>query len=152
MPTAWRIVKTARVATAFDGEGARVFGGRWNSPGTTMVYGAESIALAALELLVHLQASQLLASYSVIPASFDEGMVERLDATSLPRGWRAHPAPVRLQEIGDRWVARGRSAVLRVPSAIVPAEWNYLLSPAHPDFAKVEIGPASAFALDARLK
>jgi RES domain-containing protein len=85
MPTAWRILKTSRTTAAFDCEGARVFGGRWNSPGTAMVYAAESIALAALELLVHLQASHLLASYSVISATFDEGLVEQVDATSCRR-------------------------------------------------------------------
>jgi RES domain-containing protein len=152
MPTAWRIVKTSRVAAAFDGEGARLYGGRWNSPGTAMVYTSESVALAALELLVHLQSSPLLARYSVIPARFDEDLVEPVDPASLPRGWNAHPAPVRLQEIGDRWVAQGRSAVLRVPSAVVPTERNFLLNPAHTGFAKVEIGAPIAFAFDPRFK
>jgi RES domain-containing protein len=152
MPTGWRIVKTARLATAFDGEGARLHGGRWNSPGTALVYTAESQALAALELLVHLQSSQLLLSFSAVPASFDGRSVEALDPGRLPRGWRRYPAPPALQQIGDRWAAELRSAVLQVPSAIVPDERNFLLNPAHPDFKKIRIGPPAPFEYDARLK
>jgi len=152
MPTGWRIVKTARLATAFDGEGARLHGGRWNSPGTALVYTAESQALAALELLVHLQSSQLLLSYSAVPASFDAKSVEAVDPGRLPRGWRRYPASPALQQIGDHWAAELRSAVLQVPSAIVPDERNFLLNPAHPDFRKIRIGPPAPFAYDARLR
>jgi RES domain-containing protein len=152
MPTAWRIVKTARLRAAFDGEGARLHGGRWNSPGTALVYTAESQALAALELLVHLQSSQLLLSYSAVPASFDAESVEVLDPGRLPRGWRRYPASPALQQLGDRWAAELRSAVLQVPSAVVPDERNFLLNPAHPDFKKIRIGPPAPFEYDARLK
>jgi RES domain-containing protein len=151
MATAWRIVKTRRARSAFDGEGARLHGGRWNSPGTPMVYTAESISLAVLELLVHLQASPLLAAYSVISATFDDALVEALPRRALPSGWTQHPAPVRLQELGDRWAAERRSAVLRVPSAVVPAESNFLLNPKHPDFAKVRLGAPARFDFDRRL-
>jgi RES domain-containing protein len=152
MPTAWRIVKTARLRAAFDGEGARLHGGRWNSPGTALVYTAESQALAALELLVHLQSSQLLLSFSAVPASFDAKSVEAVDPVRLPRGWRRYPASPALQQLGDRWAAELRSAVLQVPSAIVPDERNFLLNPAHPDFEKIRIGPPVPFEYDARLK
>ena len=152
MPTSFRIVKSAHAARAFDGQGARLYGGRWNSPGTAIVYTAQSEALAVLELLVHLQASHFLHSYSSIPARFDDALVEVVAARSLPASWRDYPAPSALQQIGDRWAAEGRSAVLRVPSVIVPAEVNYLLNPGHRDFATIAIGRPSRFQFDRRLR
>lgn len=152
MPRGWRIARSNRVARAFDGEGARIYGGRWNSPGTPVVYTAQSESLAALELLVHLHSSELLTSYSAIPVDFDDDLVEVLPPAKLPRNWSAHPAPSALQQIGDRWAAAGRSLVLQVPSAIVPREHNYLLNPIHPDFRRVVIGRASRFRFDPRLR
>jgi RES domain-containing protein len=151
MPVGWRIVKAARAATAFDGEGARLYGGRWNSPGHALVYTAENVSLAALELLVHLQESALLASYALLPATFPAAAVTALDAAALPARWKTWPAPARLRQLGDAWLAEGRSAVLAVPSAVVPAERNYLLNPAHPDFRKVTLGAPQRFAFDRRL-
>jgi RES domain-containing protein len=152
MPTAWRIVKASKAASAFDGEGARLHGGRWNSPGTAMVYGAQHESLAVLEVLVHLQASALLTAYATVPVEFSERAVETVDPATLPRNWRHSPAPSALQALGDQWAAEGRSAVLRVPSAIVPREWNYLLNPAHAGFRRLRIGDPEAFRFDARLR
>jgi RES domain-containing protein len=152
MPTAWRIARAAAARTAFDGEGARVHGGRWNSPGTRVVYTAQGASLAALELLVHLEASRLLAAYVLIPVGFDETHVEVLAPERLPARWSAYPAPVALQEIGDRWVRSRRSVVLRVPSAVVPLESNFLINPGHPDFAAFSIGKPTRFAFDHRLR
>ena len=152
MPAGWRIVKAARAATAFDGEGARLHGGRWNSPGAAVVYTAGSESLAILELLVHLQASRLLAAYVSIRATIDRSLVDVVAPASLPPEWRKFPAPIALQEIGNRWIAECRSAVLQVPSAVVPAETNFLLNPKHPDFRRVVIAPAAPFELDSRLE
>ena len=152
MPAGWRIVKSARVPSAFDGEGARLHGGRWNSPGTAVVYAAQSESLAALELLVHLQASHLLMSYSSIRVDFDDALVEVVNADKLPPEWRGHPPPSSLRSLGDRWVAEGRSVVLQVPSAVVSTELNYVLNPRHPDFTRVSVGPAKPFRFDPRLK
>jgi len=151
MPTGWRIVKTRLAARAFDGEGARRYGGRWNSPGTRVVYTAQSVSLAVLELLVHLQASPLLASYALRSARFDDRPVSAVDRSSLPSDWRAFPAPPALQRIGDTWIAAGSSLVLEVPSAIVEGESNYLINPAHPAFRRLRIGPPVRFRLDPRL-
>jgi RES domain-containing protein len=151
MPTGWRIVKSRLAGMAFDGEGARLYGGRWNSPGTRMVYISASVSLAVLEVLVHLQDASLLSSYSLIPARFDEALVERLDRSRLPDGWRSYPAPNELQRIGDAWARSQRSAVLEVPSAVVERESNYLLSPAHPDFSSIVIGEPEPFTFDERL-
>lgn len=148
---AWRITKKKHAATAFTGVGAKENGGRWNNPGTAVVYCAGSTSLAILEMLVHLESHDLLGSYVTFEVAFDESLVERVDVKSLPRSWRRSPAPGPLQRLGDEWVAGGRSAVLRLPSAIVPTEWNYLLNPAHPDFSKISVGPKRPIQFDARL-
>ncbi len=144
-------MKSRYVPQAFDGEGARRYGGRWSSPGTRVVYCSESVSLAALEVLVHLQAAPPLRGYAVIPVHFPERLVTEVPRRDLPKNWASSPAPRRLQQIGDRWASGNRSVVLRVPSAIVPAEGNYLLNPTHPDFGTVEIGQAQPFVLDPRL-
>ena len=151
MITAWRIVKAKHQSRAFDGEGARVAGGRWNSPGLPMVYTAQSAALAALEILVHLNSGAQLSSYVLIPCSFGDRVVLRLDRGRLPANWRAHPAVPQLQLLGDAWLKSGLSAALEVPGVIIQSESNYLLNPLHSDFASIEVGPAQTFDFDARL-
>lgn len=151
MITAWRLVKPRHTAAAFDGEGARLHGGRWNSPGIRVAYASDSIALAALEVLAHLQSTKVLQTYSLVPVRFPEESVEILDAASLPAGWRRFPSPVENQAIGDRWVVERRSLILRVPSVIVPAAANFLINPSHPEFGKVAVGRPERFAFDPRL-
>jgi RES domain-containing protein len=151
MPTGWRIMKSRYADAAFDGEGARLYGGRWNSPGTRMVYTAQSQALAILEVLVHLEKVGVLPSYSLCAAHFEEDLVEALDPEALPENWRSYPSPSGLRVIGDSWVAEQTSAVLEVPSVIVDDESNYLIDPAHPDFSSITIGEPRPFELDARL-
>lgn len=149
--TDWRIFKPKHAATAFTGEGARLFGGRWNSKGTAVVYAAGSAALAALELLVHLASRQILDSYQLCGLTFDEKIVTEVSGSDLPASWRTDPAPQALKQIGDIWVAGRTSAVLRVPSVVIDTESNYLLNPAHPDFPRIRIGRARKFRLDPRL-
>ena len=151
MLTAWRIVKTRHAGAAFDGEGARLYGGRWSSAGVRVAYASESVALAALEVLAGIGKVSLLPSYSLISAQFDESELEILPLSSLPAGWRAYPAPPELQRIGDKWIAENRSLALQVPSAIIETEANYLLNPAHASFASVKVSAAAPFELDARL-
>jgi RES domain-containing protein len=151
MPIAWRITKTKRVASAFDGEGARRSGGRWNSVGTPMVYTSATIALASLQVLVHLEDSSVLPYYSVLPVEFDESLMRWLDVTTLPANWLDPMTPIALQQIGDAWAKARESVVLRVPSVIVSSEDNYLLNPAHPDFTLLKFGPAQPFDFDSRL-
>ena len=149
MIRAWRIVKAKHTAGAFDGEGARLLGGRWNSPGTRMIYTSGSAALAALEMLVHLGRMTTLPAYVVISCDFDEKLA--IDVDKLPKNWRTFPAPPDVQAIGDAWLKSGKSAVLRVPSAVIPAESNYLLNPAHAKFDRIRIGELERFELDLRL-
>lgn len=149
MRRAFRIVKTKRAAAAFDGEGARRTGGRWNSVGTPLVYLASSVALASLEVLVHLDDPALLTAYSVIGVEFEDELVET--PTELATDWNASPAPLSCALLGDEWFRSNRSVVLRVPSAVVPLEANFLLNPRHPDFVKIEIGETLPFGFDERL-
>jgi RES domain-containing protein len=134
---AWRIVKEKHLSSAFDGEGAMRSGGRWNRPGTKVVYVSGTRALAVLEILVHVESRDALATYALIEVEFDERLVEELDVERLPRNWRDYPAPLTDQALGSAWAAEKRTAVLAVPSAILPRERNYLLNPEHPDFEKI---------------
>jgi len=149
--TAWRIVKKRHAASAFDGEGARLFGGRWNSPGVAIVYVASTRSLAVLEMAVHLDRSMLLASFVLIPCEFDDRRVTAVDRKALPAHWRLEPPLPALAAIGDTWAKQAQSAVLAVPSAIIEEETNFLLNPAHPDFLKIRIGHAQTFEFDQRL-
>lgn len=150
MRRAWRIVKEKHAATAFDGEGAWLFGGRWNSPGTRLVYTSATLSLAALESIVHLN-PPVAFRYVAIPVEFDEALVETVAAPGLPADWTEEPPPPSSMDIGDLWVKEARSVVLELPSVIIQAESNYLLNPAHPDFKKVTIGKPMPFSFDPRL-
>lgn len=152
MPLAWRITKARHADRAYDGEGARRIGGRWNSKGVAMVYASASASLALLEVLVHLEDESLLPAYTLISAGLDEDRIERLDEAALPPGWRSSPAPPELREIGDDWATSLRSVALAVPSAVVPWETNLLLNPSHPRFAELRIDAPRRFELDPRLR
>lgn len=150
MTRAWRIVREDHGYTAFDGEGAWRFGGRWNSRGTRTVYMSATLSLAALETLVHLN-PPVAFKYVAIPIEFDEALVETFATSDLPADWNEEPPPPSTAEIGDRWVRESRSAVLELPSVIIPAEPNYLLNPAHSDFKRIRIGKPAPFSFDPRL-
>lgn len=149
--SAWRIVKRKLANDAFSGRGARVYGGRWNSPGVAMVYAAASQSLAALEILVHAEAPELLGYYVVIEISIGPSLLQVLDISELPPDWQAEPPPDVLRRIGDAWIASRSSPVLQVPSAIIPAESNFLLNPLHEKFSSLVIGKPLPFRFDPRL-
>jgi len=116
-----------------------------------MVYTAGSLALAALEVLVHLDGPQLLHSYVQIPVEFDQGLCRELNLNSLPGDWSGNPASDWTRNAGSQWVASHDSAVLAVPSAVVPDEVIYLLNPGHSDFPALRIGRPASFHFDSRL-
>lgn len=150
--TAYRIIKSKRVATAFDGEGARLYGGRWNSIGTRVVYVAGSRSLATLEILVHTEdISTIEGQYSIIPVTFPEELVLKIQPADLPKSWSSPEPLAETQLFGDRWIRENRSAVLEIPSAVTNEETNYLLNPSHPAFASIAIGDAVPFRIDPRL-
>ena len=152
MPLVYRICKTKYATTAFEGEGAFRFGGRWNRRGTRMIYAAGSLALAVLEMLVHLDDDDLILAYSYIVADIPAELILSVKAfRQLPKNWSVSPTPASLQQLGDDWVREQVSAVLEVPTAIVPREKNYLLNPAHADFAKIKLENPKRFVFDERL-
>src|SRR5688500_234707 len=149
--TGWRIVPADKAKTAFDGEGARLYGGRWNPAGVPMVYASEHESLAALELRVHIDKTSMRKLYKSFAFHFEEGLLEVFPTSGLPQDWKQEPPPSSLQSIGGDWVRSRRSVSLAVPSVIIPGERNYLINPRHPDFSKLRIDRARDFAFDRRL-
>ena len=151
MRRVWRLCRRKH-AGAFDGEGARLSGGRWNPPGVPVVYASETISLAALEILVHIDADDAPEDLVVVPVDIpDDVDVAEVTARGLPGDWRSTPAPARLQRLGADWVRAGKTAVLSVPSAVVPQERNYAFNPRHADFARIKRGKPEPFRIDPRL-
>src|SRR3954470_9604334 len=150
--TVWRLASARYGEHAFDGEGARLYGGRWNHPGTVMVYCSATLSLAALEYFVHVEPDlappALVAVAADLPAGLD---VETLEVEALPANWRLYPAPEKLRDLGSGWGRSGGTALPQVPSSLIPHEMNVLLNPAHPDFAKIHIRQAKPFSFDPRM-
>jgi len=151
MAEAWRIVKARLAAEAFTGEGARRFGGRWNARGLALVYASEHLATAVLEMLVHMRPVIPREKLLLFRVRMSDALIERLPAKSLPAGWRLYPPSAITTGIGDRWAREARTAVLAVPSAIVPEETNFLLNPEHRDFRKIRVSAPEPFFFDERL-
>lgn len=136
---------------AFDGEGARLVGGRWSSPGRRAVYASESTSLAILETLVHLEPRSMpaLVVFEVqVPSEISTTIIT---PSELPDNWQEVPAPAGLVDFGNAWVERAETALLVVPSARVPTENNVVLNPLHPDCERLSIGKPRAIVLDRRL-
>lgn len=129
-----------------------MYGGRWNPQGVRVVYASGSLALAALEKFVHLEGVAggiSFVSFRIdIPGSVK---IRHLELPQLPRNWRTVPAPASTREIGLTWTLKKESAVLRVPSTIIPSEYDYLLDPLHPDFKSLKISKPVSFSFDPRL-
>jgi RES domain-containing protein len=147
----WRICRRRYTAAAFAGEGARLYGGRWNSPGVRVVYTSTSLALAAIETFVHvepnLRPDDLVSIECILPDSLP---TRRVDVSALPARWR-RGMDESLRSVGDNWIRSGETAALFVPSAAIPGEWNVLLNPAHPDFRRVKIQKPRPFDFDLRM-
>ncbi|MCP4020379.1 MAG: RES domain-containing protein [Desulfobacteraceae bacterium] len=150
MITAYRIVKEKYVSSLFKGEGARLYGGRWNEPGIAMIYTADSLALSALETYVNVVPETPLNNYKYVSVSFDEKIVKTFE--KIPKGWDTHPIQSVSRHIGNNWAYLLESVVLKVPSAVIPIEFNYLINPDHPDFDQCLISIPQAFNFDPRLK
>lgn len=150
MLTVWRLVTARFAKSAFTGEGARLYGGRWNRKGVALVYTSASQSLAMLEMLV--QDEPLRAQYVAIDVRIPKAVtIDRIKVEDLPADWRDVTAREKLQLMGTQWAARQSAAVLAVPSAVVPSEFNYLLNPLHPDFRKIRIGRPQRVRTDPRL-
>lgn len=148
-----RVYRIARAAHhALDGDGARRYGGRWNTPGRPMIYTSGTLALSALEYLVHVEAEtapdDLIALTIHLP---DTVAIEVVQANDLPSGWETGTDSAGCKAIGDEWLASARGLVLRVPSAPIPSEHNYLINPAAAGMARVKVTARRSFTFDPRL-
>jgi len=151
MITAYRIFNTLYAAGWNDGEGAFEYGGRWNSPGVRVLYSSSNLALAALEVLVHLDDEEIMADYSFATVRFpDDSVIDVHEMATLPPDWRDYPASQELREIGDRWVHGRASLALRVPTAVVPRESNYIINLEHPSASRIDFGRVERFVFDPR--
>ena len=148
----WRICRKAHAADPLDGRGGLYAPGRWHPRGIRIVYASATLSLAALELLVHLDRDLLPSDLVQIEIDLPDDLpMEQIKAGRLPSGWRRYPAPAKLQRIGAAFIARGKTAVLRVPSAVIPEESNYLLNPAHDGIKRIKVIGRRRFVLDPRL-
>lgn len=134
-----------------SGEGARLFGGRWNSVGVAMLYLASSRALAALEVLAHLTTIQDPESFCITIFDVPDDSIEELEKYLLPKNWNSFPSPSLLKKKGDAFVKSNNALLLKVPSAIVEDECNYILNVNHPFLEKVKIVDSKPFLFDKRL-
>jgi RES domain-containing protein len=151
MPSAWRIVRAARVHSAFTGEGGRVYGGRWNSRGTAVVYLSEHESLAALELFVHTMPLPPTERYLSFQLEWEDKLTEYFPLKNLPTRWNAEPPTFETMQIGDGWIRRGKSVALAVPSVLSTSEMNFLLNPRHTDFHRIKISKPIEYRFDPRL-
>lgn len=146
----WRIATVAHAA--FDGEGARRYGSRWTPQGVAAVYASATLSLAALERFVHtdpdLEPDDLVA---VLVEVDDTIPIQSLDIGQLPADWRQYPAPDTLGRLGGEWLTAAGTAILAVPSAVIPHERNYVLNPEHADFPRLVIGRPEPFSFDPRM-
>lgn len=151
----WRIGTDTPEYAADDlsGAGARRTGGRWNRKGNAVLYTSSSIALACLETIVHLTAARLPYNRYLVRFDVSEDMwnaARQIDPARLV-GWDAEPSGVVSLEAGDRWLASLESALLLVPSVIVPEELNVLINPLHPNAASIKAEKIRKFVYDGRL-
>jgi RES domain-containing protein len=138
--TVWRICR--RPFADLSGDGARLYAGRWNTPGRPLLYAAETAALAVLEVRVHLDLDWDMLPDDYVLVAIDTGAIVAETINEPPDDPRA---------TGDAWIESRGSAVLRVPSWIVPESYNVLINPAHPDAPSIQLGPVRPFQFDQRL-
>jgi RES domain-containing protein len=147
----YRIAKSQYIRD-LTGVGPRTYGGRWNYKGTPMLYTSGSRSLASLEYLVHLPMTQEPLDLSIATLEVPDGLTApALSVPSLPKNWRTYPAPLKLADIGTRWVRTRESLLLLVPSVVVPDEPNVLINPEHPDIELLELVDVRTYVFDERL-
>ncbi|TFF34981.1 RES family NAD+ phosphorylase [Mucilaginibacter psychrotolerans] len=144
-------IANCKYINSLDGIGARQFGARWNSKGNAVVYLASSRALSVLEVLVHLQPLFTPNGFCVADIEVPDDKILTLDIKSLPANWKELDSSPELKKIGDDFLKNGEYLMLKVPSAIVEQEHNYMLNPSHPDTTKVKIINKRPFNFDERL-
>ena len=147
----YRILRAPYAKTPLDGEGSYLFGGRWSSPDTRLAYTAEHLSLAMVEYFVHIDVNDAPKDPVVVAADIPD-YVSRVVLTpqELPDNWRQIPPPPVNAAIGDSFASQRKSAILVVPSALVPSESIWLINPLHPEFSEIQVHPAEPFRYDPR--
>ncbi len=146
----YRIAKCI-YADDMSGTGARLYGGRWNSAGRSAIYMASSRSLAVLEVLVHLPPMLLPDNYCLAQIEVPEKSIKAIDSYTLPANWKDIYPPASLKQIGDDFLKQQEFLLLKLPSAVVPDEYNYMLNPLHKEMSKVKITKLAPFNFDERL-
>ena len=149
--TAWRMTRKKYLDDAFTGEGAKLWGGRWNPVGFPAVYCAENLSLAILELIVHLEDDNDINSFVAIPVSFSPKLVQSLPKSKLPKTWNNLPISPASTALGKKWFDEKLFPVLEVPSTLVPVESNFVINPLDPDFSLLQIGAPQEIRFDLRI-
>ena len=147
----YRIAKE-RYIHDLSGEGARTYGGRWNKKGTSVLYTAENRSLATVEYLVHLPIALIPTDTYIAELTIpDEIRYKQIEIEVLPQHWAAYPAPLVLAEIGEDWIEKNETLMLRVPSSVVKGEWNILINPKHRSFSEIRLTGAEPYNFNERL-
>lgn len=147
----YRIGKT-KYAGDLTGEGARLNGGRWNRKLTACLYTSESRALALLEYTVNVNIDDIPRALSFTTLEIPNGSIHLLKEEYLPGDWKTVPAPASTKSFGTNLLKAAGTLVLKIPSTVIPNEFNYLVNPAHPDHKDCKIVEISDFVYDVRIK
>ena len=151
MTHVYRILRKPYAKKPLDGEGAYRFGGRWSSVGIRLAYTAEHLSLAMIEYFIHIDPDDPPKDLAVVTAEVPDSVSRTsISAKQLPVHWRQSPSPPELAEIGDRFARDRRAAIIIVPSALAPAESNWLINPEHPEFSRIRLRSVEAFEYDPR--
>lgn len=146
----YRLSKS-KFSSDLSGKGAELSGGRWNSKGVAMIYTGESRALCTTEIAVHMPLGNIPTDYEIISIEIPDLLIRELDFTTLPDNWKSFPHQYLTQEIGNKFISDNNYLTLKVPSAVVPGDFNYLINPRHKDFSAIKVLKIEPFEFDERL-
>lgn len=142
----------SKFASDLSGKGAEIAGGRWNSKGTAMLYTSQSVALCTVEIAVHTPLGNIPTDYTLVTLEIPDDLpLEELTSGDLPVDWKALPHSHSTQLIGDGFVSAGKNAILKVPSAVIPGEYNFLVNPSHPESNRIQVITTEPYEFDSRL-
>ncbi|MBL7729134.1 MAG: RES family NAD+ phosphorylase [Dinghuibacter sp.] len=147
----YRLSRT-RHARDLSGEGARLYGGRWNFKGTPCLYTSESRALSALEYTVNIGIDDIPRALSMVAISIPVKEIKEIPVHELPGNWNATPAPISTKNMGTFWLQNMTSLALKIPSSVIPEEFNILVNPRHPLAEDIRIVDIRDFVYDVRIK
>ena len=145
-------IGTTKYSNDLSGEGARLYGGRWNHPGIACIYSAETRALSVLEFTAHVSIDTLPKSLSITCIEIPDDSIKSIPLSSLPSTWKSWPHSKSSRDFGTKLLEACKFLVLKFPSAIVPDEFNYVINPLHTRMKEVKIKEVKEFLWDTRLK